>query len=139
MKTTTTVKDLLAMTKAQQTKVVPADLRKKFQQRKEVTPEDLKAFTTYPSAAEPLVIKVSVRWHVFLGVVGSAESAQNDKGKGRDTNSSHNSHNGANLSASFPESGQVIQTGQGNDGDPDPSTQQPWSELGHQSHPLSQA
>jgi len=78
---------------------------------------------------------VSVRWHVFLGVVSSAGSAQKGKGKGRDTNPSYNSHNGVNLAASFPESGQIIQIGQDNDRDPGPSTEQPWSELGHQGHP----
>ena len=57
VKTTTIVKDLLTMTKAQQIKVVPADLCKKFQQGKKVMPEDVKAFTTCPSAPEPLVMK----------------------------------------------------------------------------------
>ena len=56
VKSSANLKDLLTMPKAQQSKVVPADIKKKFQQRKEVTPHDLQDFQTYPSSPEPLVI-----------------------------------------------------------------------------------
>lgn len=56
VKSSANVKDLLTMTKAQQSKVVPADIKKKFQQRKQITDQDLRDLQSYPSSAEPLVI-----------------------------------------------------------------------------------